>query len=72
MNCVVADKSEEKYTNKNITLLLQFYNNNKLWGDLLKDKLVGKPHAVAWDDAKTKRRPTSRHICKTWLKNVVQ
>eukprot|EP00957_Ditylum_brightwellii_P092506 7044556-Ditylum_brightwellii.AAC.1 len=65
MKCVVADKSLEKYTNKNITLLLWLYNDDNLQEDLLQDDLIVKLHAVALDDAGTKHRTKSRHICRT-------
>eukprot|EP00957_Ditylum_brightwellii_P173154 13181817-Ditylum_brightwellii.AAC.1 len=52
--------------------LLWLYNNKTLYKDLLQDKLVDEPHAVALDDASTKRRPKNRHIYKTWMKNMVQ
>eukprot|EP00957_Ditylum_brightwellii_P117288 8945363-Ditylum_brightwellii.AAC.2 len=35
MECVVAEKSEEKYTDKNITLLLWLYDNDLLRRELL-------------------------------------
>eukprot|EP00957_Ditylum_brightwellii_P212186 15367052-Ditylum_brightwellii.AAC.1 len=35
MKCIVTEKSEEKYTNKNITLMLWLYKNKSLCKELL-------------------------------------
>eukprot|EP00957_Ditylum_brightwellii_P026131 1975905-Ditylum_brightwellii.AAC.1 len=65
MKCVVADKSLEKYPYENITLLLWLYDDDNQQEGLLQDDLVVELHAVALDDAGTKRRTKSRHICRT-------
>eukprot|EP00957_Ditylum_brightwellii_P012840 970290-Ditylum_brightwellii.AAC.1 len=72
MKCVVAEKSEEKYTNKNITLLLWLYDSDSLCKELLQGRFIEELHAVAEADANRNHRPKSRHICKTWLNNMVQ
>eukprot|EP00957_Ditylum_brightwellii_P169549 12904819-Ditylum_brightwellii.AAC.1 len=59
---VMTEKLEEKYTNKNIILLLWLYNDKALPEYLLQDRLVDNLHAVTSDDANKKIRPKSRNI----------
>eukprot|EP00957_Ditylum_brightwellii_P162259 12354769-Ditylum_brightwellii.AAC.1 len=72
MKNFVVDKSEEKYTNKNITLMLWLYNDVSLCDELLHDTFVDELHAVAEANAGTKRRPKMQHVCKKMLSTIQQ
>eukprot|EP00957_Ditylum_brightwellii_P202364 15329824-Ditylum_brightwellii.AAC.1 len=72
MKHVVAEKSEEKHTNKNIILLLWLYDDKLLCKDLICNRLIEKLHAMASTDANMKQRPNSRCIYRTWLQGMVR
>eukprot|EP00957_Ditylum_brightwellii_P073276 5569902-Ditylum_brightwellii.AAC.1 len=69
MKCVVADRLEEKYTNKNIMLLLQLYNNDRLCKEVLHNTFVDELNAVEEDNEVTKMRPKMHNVCKEGVKH---
>eukprot|EP00957_Ditylum_brightwellii_P207596 15353675-Ditylum_brightwellii.AAC.1 len=71
MKCVVANNSVQKYTNKNIMLILWLYGDNGLSKDLLDDWTVEKLHITVTEDRTKKSRPAARHVLKTAL-NALQ
>eukprot|EP00957_Ditylum_brightwellii_P011057 838417-Ditylum_brightwellii.AAC.1 len=72
MKNVVADKSEEKYINENIMLLLWLYGDESLHNKSLHNMFVDELHAVTEAGAGTKRRPKMRNVRKKALSAIQQ